>query len=106
MNEEIHRCGGHIGLGIRPSQRGRGLGAELMSLTIMEAWKRGIDEVHIHCHKSNSASAKIIESNGGVLHSEIEDGDSTRIIQRFVIRTSTDGSNSDAGKDGAGDTKR
>ena len=39
LNEEIHRCGGHIGLGIRPSQRGRGLGAELMSLTIQEAKK-------------------------------------------------------------------
>lgn len=42
-NKEIHRCGGHIGLSMRPSQRGRGLGTELMSLTILEAWKRGID---------------------------------------------------------------
>src|SRR6056297_595379 len=38
LNDEIRRCGGHIGLGIRPSRRGRGLGAELMSLTIQEAW--------------------------------------------------------------------
>lgn len=85
LNEKIRRCGGHIGLGIRPAQRGRGLGAELMSLTIQEAWKRGIEEVHIHCYKSNGASASIIESNGGVLHSEIEEGHPARIVQRFVV---------------------
>lgn len=26
LNEEIRRCGGHLGLGIRPTHRGRGLG--------------------------------------------------------------------------------
>lgn len=102
LNEEIHRCGGHIGLGIRPSQRSRGLGAELMSLTIQEARKRGIDEVHIHCYKSNLASAKIIEANGGVLHSEIEEGALGNVIQRFVVRALNNGFNSDAGKAGAG----
>jgi predicted acetyltransferase len=102
LNEEIRRCGGHIGLGVRPSQRGRGLGTDLMSLTIQEAWKRGIDEVHIHCYKSNPASAKIIEANGGVLHSEIEEGASASVVQRFVVRTPNHGFNSDAGKAGAG----
>lgn len=87
LNEEIRRCGGHIGLGIRPSRRGRGLGAELMSLTIQEAWKRGIEEVHIHCYKANKASAKIIESNGGILHSEIEKGYPAKIVQRFMVKS-------------------
>lgn len=87
LNEEIGRCGGHIGLGIRPSRRGRGLGAELLSLTIQEAWKRGIEEVHIHCYKENKASAKIIESNGGILHSEIEKGYPAKIVQRFVVKS-------------------
>jgi predicted acetyltransferase len=86
LNEEIRHCGGHIGLGIRPAQRGRGLGAELMALTIQQAWKRGIEEVHIHCYKSNGASASIIESNGGVLHSEIKEGHPVRIVQRFVVK--------------------
>jgi predicted acetyltransferase len=101
LNEEIRRCGGHIGLGIRPSQRGRGLGAELMSLTIQEAKKRGIDEVHIHCYKSNPASAKIIAANGGVLHSEIEEGVSANVVQRFVVRAPGNGLRSGAGNAGA-----
>lgn len=87
LNREIRRCGGHIGLGVRPSQRGRGLGVELMRLTIQEARKRGIEEVHVHCYKSNKASARIIESNGGVLHSEIKEGASAKIVQRFVVQT-------------------
>jgi predicted acetyltransferase len=87
LNNELRWCGGHIGLGVRPSRRGRGLGAELMGLTIREAWKRGIEEVHIHCYKSNTASARIIEANGGILHSEIEDGDPPKVVQRFVARS-------------------
>jgi predicted acetyltransferase len=87
LNQKIRRRGGHIGLGVRPSRRGCGLGAELMNLTIQEAWKRGIEEVHIHCYKSNPASARIIVSNGGVLQSEIEDGAPAKIVQRFVVQT-------------------
>ena len=102
LNQRIRRFGGHIGLGIRPSRRGQGLGAELMSLTIQEAWKQGIDEAHIHCYKSNPASAKIIEANGGVLHSEIEEGALASVVQRFVVRAPNNGFNSDAGKAGAG----
>lgn len=89
LSPAIRRCGGHIGLGIRPSWRGRGLGNELMRLTIQEAWARGIEEIHIHCHKSNAASSRIIKSNGGVLHSEIEHGHPPKIVQRFVVRAPT-----------------
>ena len=85
LNERIRHCGGHIGLGIRPSYRGRGLGTLLMALTIGEARKRGIGELHIHCHKGNEASARMITSNGGVLDSEVEDGESDETVQRYVV---------------------
>ena len=85
LNEKIRHCGGHIGLGIRPSYRGKGLGNVLMALTIEEARKRGMGELHIHCHKDNEASARMIISNHGVLHSEIEDGEPPVTIQRFVV---------------------
>ena len=85
LNEQIWASGGHIGLGIRPSYRGRGLGNLLMALTIGEARKRGIDEVHIHCYKANEASARVIISNGGVLQSEVTEGDPAVVIQRYVV---------------------
>ena len=85
LNERIKECGGHIGLGIRPSYRCRGLGTELLARTLIEARQRGIGEVHIHCHKDNEASGRMIVRNGGVLHSEIEIGDPAVAVQRFII---------------------
>jgi predicted acetyltransferase len=85
LNERIKHNGGHIGLGIRPSYRGRGLGNLLLSLTIQEARRKGISQIHIHCHKSNIASAKMIARNGGVLDSEISDVRSEEVIQRYHV---------------------
>lgn len=88
LNERIRHCGGHIGLGVRPSYQGRGYGNLLLSLTIREARKRGIEELHIHCHKHNEASARMIISNGGVLDSEIENEGEADIVQRYVVAAS------------------
>src|SRR5690606_558446 len=55
LTERLREHGGHIGLGIRPSQRGRGLGKLLLKLTIAEARKHGIAQVHVHCLKHNTA---------------------------------------------------
>lgn len=83
LSDLIREHGGHIGLGVRPSQRGRGIGNQLMALTIAEARKRGINEIHIHCLKDNLASANTIRRNGGILESEGEiDGES---LQRYVV---------------------
>ena len=90
LNDTIRHSGGHIGLGVRPAFRGRGLGNTLLALTIEEARMRGIGDIHIHCYKDNQASARMIVSNGGSLNSEIEDGDSKQIIQRYVVATRPD----------------
>jgi predicted acetyltransferase len=85
LNDRIRHNGGHIGLGIRPSYRGRGLGNLLLALTIQEARRKGIEQVHVHCHKSNTASAKMIARNGGVLESEVSDAGSGEVIQRYHV---------------------
>ncbi|WP_232366314.1 GNAT family N-acetyltransferase [Aliidiomarina halalkaliphila] len=86
LNARIERAGGHIGLGVRPRERGKGLGATLLRLTLEQAWARSIQPVHVHCYKHNQASARMILANGGVLDSEIEDGGET--IQRYIISPS------------------
>lgn len=85
LNERIRHCGGHIGLGIRPSRRGHGLGNTLMRLTIAQARARGMGELHIHCHKHNAASARMIIANGGVLDSEVAIGEPVEVVQRFIV---------------------
>lgn len=90
LNEEIAECGGHIGLGIRPSYRGHGLGNTLMALTIQEARKLGIEEIHIHCHASNEASGRMIVRNGGVLRSELKLREPPETVQRYVLPAPND----------------
>lgn len=83
LSDRLKNCGGHIGLSIRPSLRGKGLGCKLMALSLELLQKNGTRLIHIHCYKSNTSSAKTIISNGGLLDSEIRVGD--EIIQRFLI---------------------
>lgn len=85
LNERLREHGGHIGLGVRPSRRGQGFGSLLLARTIEQARQRGIGEIHIHCHKSNAASAAMIRSNGGVLVSEVGEQGSQEIIERYLI---------------------
>ena len=86
LNDRIRRAGGHIGLSVRPSRRGGGLGSRLLGLTLAMAYERGIQSVHVHCHKNNESSAKMIVANGGYLESEISDGDD--IVQRYIVNAS------------------
>ena len=83
MNDQLLKAGGHIGLGIRPSCRGRKLGVKLLKMTLDEAVSKGINEAHVHCYAENSASANMILACGGVLDSVVEDGGHT--VQRYVI---------------------
>lgn len=85
LNARIREFGGHIGLGIRPSAQGRGLGSRLMRLTIEEARRRGIAEIHVHCYKHNAASAAMICSNGGTLVSESPEHHGGYVVQRYII---------------------
>lgn len=83
LNDRIRYAGGHIGLGIRPSRRGKGLGSLLMKLTLEKATEYGINPVHIHCHKHNEASALMIIANGGILESEVID--EGEFVQRYMV---------------------
>jgi predicted acetyltransferase len=85
LNSEIEHCGGHIGLGIRPAYRGKGLGGYLMKLSIEKLKGMGVNSVHIHCYKENIASSKAIRSSGGVLASELPL--QNRVVQRYVVTT-------------------
>lgn len=83
LNEYLLQCGGHIGDGIRPSERRKGYATAMIGLALKECKKLGIDKVLMCCDKENIGSAKSIQKNGGVLENEIEkDG---TIEQRYWI---------------------
>lgn len=84
LNERLLKEGGHIGDGIRPSERRKGYGTEIIRLALIECKKLGIDKVLIICDKSNIGSAKSIIKNGGVLENEMIDEEGN-INQRYWI---------------------
>ena len=84
MNEELEKYGGHIGLGIRPSERKKGYATIMIGLALEECKKLGINKVLMICDKDNIGSAKSIINNGGVLENEIL-GKDGKIEQRYWI---------------------
>ena len=83
LNEKLLQCGGHIGDGVRPSERGRGVATRMIALALDECRGLGIDRVLMTCDKDNPASARTIVKNGGVLENEVEDDG--KLVQRYWI---------------------
>ncbi len=83
LNEALLLNGGHIGDGVRPSERRKGIATQMIGLALEECRKLGIDKVLMVCDKDNIGSAKSIINNGGVLENEIVVDNITE--QRFWI---------------------
>ena len=58
---------GHIGYGVRPSARDRGVATWALGRMLDEARTIGLERVLIVCERNNIASSSAIERNGGVL---------------------------------------
>lgn len=83
LNDSLLKDGGHVGDGIRPSERRKGLGTEMVGLALEECRKLGIKRALMCCDKVNVGSAKTIMNNGGILENEIMIDD--EIVQRYWI---------------------
>lgn len=87
LNESLLLNGGHIGDGVRPSERRKGIATQMIHLALLECRKLGIESVLMVCDQENIGSAKSIIKNGGILENEINvDG---VIEQRYWISTSS-----------------
>ncbi|MFI6273328.1 GNAT family N-acetyltransferase [Micromonospora zamorensis] len=67
LNDHLLRVAGHIGYGIRPSARGRGLATWALGRMLDQARALGLDRVLLVCEAGNVASSRTIERCGGVL---------------------------------------
>lgn len=84
LNENLLKTGGHIGDGVRPSERNKGYSTEMIRLALEKCKELNIRKVLMTCDKNNVASAKTIIKNGGVLENEIMEEDGN-IVQRYWI---------------------
>ena len=83
LNEHLLKYGGHMGDGIRPSERRKGYGTSMIGLALEECKALGLRRVLMVCSKDNTGSAKTILNNGGVLENEIEEDG--KILQRYWL---------------------
>lgn len=67
LNERLLKLGGHIGYGIRPSERGKGYSKINLYLGLIEAKKFNLDKVMINTEVNNIQSNKTLVSLGGDL---------------------------------------
>lgn len=84
LNEHLLFDGGHIGDGIRPSERRKGYATKIIELALVECKKLGIKKVLLVCDKDNIGSQKSIINNGGILENEIISSEN-KVAQRYWI---------------------
>lgn len=84
LTEHLFNAGGHIGYGIRPSERRKGYATKLLALSLEKAKQLNITKALIVCDEVNTASEKTILHNSGVRDDDFieEDGN---VVRRFWI---------------------
>lgn len=70
LSEELVNLYGHIGYGIRPSERRKGYATKSLKYAIEVCKKFNMNSVILGCYKDNVASSKTIKKNGGLLIKE------------------------------------
>lgn len=77
--------GGHIGYSISPSQRRKGYGTQLLSMTLEKAKELGLRCVLVTCDTDNIASARVIQKNGGRLGGGAISNKSGKAVSHYWI---------------------
>ena len=71
LNEWMLQNGGHIGYGIRPTERRKGYNKISLYLCLLKAKEIGLDKVLLTASDNNLGSVKTIQALGGVLENKI-----------------------------------
>ena len=83
LNGPLQVSAGHIGYGIRPSERGKGYSKILLYLSLKKCLEHGIKEAYLFCDDTNVASRKTIIALGGVYQNKFDR--KTRIDEKYII---------------------
>lgn len=85
LNSRLQECGGHIGYGIRPSERQKGYNKINLYLALKRCQELGLKEVYLDCDQDNPASYKTMEALGGIRLKDYISSYHEGPIYRYVI---------------------
>ena len=85
-NEKINNGsgGGHLGFGVRPTERRKGYAKKILRLALKKLAERGINDVMINCASDNIGSEKTILACGATFQDEVINDEGER-AKRFWI---------------------
>ena len=86
LNAFLRNEGGHIGYSVRPTERRRHSGTEMLKAALKVCDVIGIREVLVSCDKENAASAGVIKNCGGVLRREFYSESFQETVQMYGIK--------------------
>ncbi|GGD84379.1 GNAT family N-acetyltransferase [Paenibacillus nasutitermitis] len=84
LNGKLLSSGGHIGYGIRPSERRKGYAGAILTEALNITRALGLSKVLVVCDQGNIGSEKTIIKYGGQLESEFTE-DNGNVVRRFWI---------------------
>ena len=87
LTENLRIEGGHIGYGVRPGARRRGVATELLRQTLERARALGIEEAMVTCADTNEGSIRTILANGGRFDGKTFVEKRGEIVRRYWVPT-------------------
>lgn len=83
LNDFLRQYGGNIGCGVRPSERNKGYGSEMLRMGLKYMRNLGLENVMVSCYTENEPSKRIILKCGGRWEREFShpDGNQIQIYQ-------------------------
>lgn len=86
LNDRLREEGGHIGYGIRPSERRKGYNKINLYRALEVCQEQGIEEVILDCDKENLGSSRTMIALGGIKQGERMHKDV--VVERYTINAS------------------
>ena len=87
FNEYLEKYAGHIGYSIRPTERRKGYGTEMLKMALPFCSSIGLDKVLITCNDDNIGSEKVMLANGGEYESTVFEPEEGVNLKRYWIKT-------------------
>lgn len=87
LNDFLSSYGGHIGYGVRPSERQKGYATIILQKALDYAKSIGLNRIMLACNKDNTASQKTILKCGGVKEREFihTDGKTVQVYIKSLM---------------------